>query len=312
MTTKDRAARQAGDEFEDESTAVYTLADIKSSAIPPAARHVLVHMDGADVGRVVALSARAEFVIGRRPDCDLQLCYEGVSRRHARVLFRQDEYIIEDLGSANGTRINGQAITLHTLQDGDVLRFGPSVSVRYSVTDTKEEDLLRKMYAATVTDSLTGAHNREYMDEQLRLELDHYQRKGQPLTLSLLDLDHFKRVNDRFGHQAGDAVLVEVVSRLRSALSGGETLARYGGEEFAVIHRGKTLQQATAQAEEFRRRCDCSIGFRDRLIPISVSVGCAAPEELSEATSSNLIALADERLYRAKRSGRNRVVNGGV
>jgi diguanylate cyclase (GGDEF)-like protein len=272
-------------------------------------RHVLVRMDSAGVGHVVTLE-RQEHTVGRLPENDIHLVSDGVSRRHARLVQIDDSYRLEDLDSANGTFVDNVKVTRHVLQDGQVVQFGPRVAYRYSATDAHEEKMLRHLYEASVKDSLTGAYNREYLDERLRTELAYAKRHDTPLSVLLLDLDHFKRVNDTYGHQAGDAVLIALSNHLVSVLRTEDVFARYGGEEFAVSLRGIQRAGARQVAERLRDAVQMNpIVFEGKKIHCTVSIGCASLEDTDKATPEALIAAADRRLYAAKHAGRNRVVD---
>jgi two-component system, cell cycle response regulator len=303
----------ADDDFDD-ATAVFgpDSRNIKSSAQSgenPC--HVLICMDGSEIGKVIRLSRDQQFVIGRRQDCDLVLKYEGVSRQHARLIYDSGAFILEDLGSSNGTLVQGEPIARQRLNDGDVLQLGPMVNVRYSITDLHEEQMLRQLYEAAVRDSLTGAYNREYLSECLRSEVAFATRHGGQTSLIMFDLDHFKRVNDTFGHLAGDAVLIEVVERVRQDLRTEDVMARYGGEEFAISMRAVGLQGAKHVAERIRLANHRVVNFQGHQIPVSISVGCSDLNDCTEKTPEALIAVADRRLYAAKGAGRNCVVASG-
>lgn len=294
---------------ESDSTAVFTLDSLGVPELPRDYRHVLVRMDGSDVGRVIALKEDRSFSIGRRGDCDLSLKYEGVSRVHARIVFEDGGYVVEDQKSSNGTLVRGQRISRHRLSHGDIVQFGPLVSVRYSITDPQEESVLRHLYEASVRDSLTGAFNREYLTERLKTEVAFALRHRTETSLIMFDLDHFKTVNDGFGHQAGDAVLIEVVRIVQQALRKEDVLARYGGEEFAISTRGIPAEGTRLLAERIRRANHRVITFEQHQIPVSISVGCASLSDCGdEPTVDRLIAVADRRLYAAKLAGRDRVV----
>jgi two-component system, cell cycle response regulator len=300
------------DEFEEtERTAVFNLDSLRAPAAGDS-RHVLVRMDGSDIGRVIALKQDHSFTIGRLGECDLSLKYEGVSRQHARIVYENGHYVVEDLGSANGTLVRGERVSRHRLKDGDVVKFGPLVSVRYSITDSQEENVLRRLYEASVRDSLTGVFNREYLGERLRTEVAFALRHRTETSLIMFDLDHFKRVNDTFGHQAGDAVLVEVARRVTQDLRTEDVLARYGGEEFAISLRGVGMEGTLRLAERIRINNHHSVNVGGQEIPVSMSVGCTTLAECGDPpTVERLIATADRRLYAAKAGGRNRVVATG-
>jgi two-component system cell cycle response regulator len=284
-------------------------------AVAPAATdrmHVLVRMDGANVGQVTRLTGD-ELEIGRVAKNALHLPFEGVSRQHARLIRRAGKYWLEDLKSANGTFVQGTRITAsHALSDGDVIQFGPRVVFRYSVTDTGEEKILRQLYESSVKDSLTGAYNREYFGERLKTELAYAKRHETPLSLLMIDVDHFKKVNDTYGHPAGDAVLVAMVGAVSSTLRGEDVVARYGGEEFAVILRGIELGNAVTAAERLRELvAEQTVTHAGAVIRCTVSIGVASLACTSSPTMEALVAVADRRLYLAKRGGRNRVGSSG-
>jgi diguanylate cyclase (GGDEF)-like protein len=124
----------------------------------------------------------------------------------------------------------------------------------------------------------------------------------------MLDIDHFKRINDRHGHLAGDHILKEVARLLSQRIRRDETLARYGGEEFAIVLPETTLEGARALAEGLRERVEQSrFAFQGEIIRVTISIGGAMVEE-SDRTSLDLIQRADDKLYEAKRAGRDRVV----
>jgi len=177
--------------------------------------------------------------------------------------------------------------------------------------DVMRISLLEKQ---TFTDGLTGLFNRRYLDRRLGEEVATARRYGRPLSVLMLDFDHFKLVNDRFGHQAGDAVLVTAGKILAKGLRETDILARYGGEEFLVMAPHTPHGGAIELAERLRRRIelhDFSQGEEGALptLRVTVSFGIATFGEGTDTVEA-LIALADENLYHAKREGRNRVCAG--
>jgi diguanylate cyclase (GGDEF)-like protein len=303
------------DDFDESSerTAVFDRQDLLDAMSPATGKklHVLVRMDGSDVGQVTALTGPT-IEVGRVAQSALHLPFEGVSRQHARLTWTDGKYCIEDLNSANGTFVQGTRVTRHALSDGDVLQFGPRVVFRYSVTDTGEEKVLRQLYESSVKDSLTGSYNREYFGERLKSEVAYAKRHQAELSLLMLDVDHFKKVNDTYGHQAGDAVLVSTVASLSKTLRSEDVVARYGGEEFSVILRGISLASAAAVAERLRGLVEAaSVAHGGHVIRCTVSGGAASLVCVENPTGEALVAIADRRLYLAKRSGRNRIVSSG-
>jgi diguanylate cyclase (GGDEF)-like protein len=162
---------------------------------------------------------------------------------------------------------------------------------------------------AATTDALTGCANRRSLETQVRAELAHAARKGQPCAVVIADLDHFKRINDEHGHAAGDAALVEAARVLRQSVRPGDVVARYGGEEFCVLLREADVDCAVRVAE---RLCEDLRALRlemgGRHIPVRASFGVAGMVGGKSETWESLFRRADAALYRAKEQGRNRVV----
>ncbi len=164
-------------------------------------------------------------------------------------------------------------------------------------------------------DPLTGLHNRRYVDEQLPPAITRAAKAGSPLTVALVDLDHFKRVNDTLSHHVGDQVLVMIGALLSDAqaeLAPAGFAARLGGEEFLLVLPGLGTEAATRGLEALRRTIR-SHPWREVTgdLPVTVSIGAAGAEE-GPCTSASLLAEADRRLYTAKRTGRDRVVTPAV
>jgi len=293
----------------DERTAIVSLSELRSSPRKQSKdRHLLVRVKGAELGRVSRLPPEP-FRIGRSQDCELWLGDDGVSRKHARIFQEGTSYLIEDTESANGTFVQGQRVSRQVLRDGDVIQFGPTAVFRYTVTDESQESLLQQLYDASVTDALTGAHNREHFDTQLRSELSFARRHKSDVSLAFFDVDHFKKVNDTYGHQGGDAVLVALANTIRAMIRNEDVFARYGGEEFALILRGIDRAGASTVGERLRERVEAMrVNFEGRVLTVTVSVGCASFAELDEKTPEALVSTADKRLYAGKHAGRNRVV----
>jgi diguanylate cyclase (GGDEF)-like protein len=296
-----------------ERTAVVNLADLRPSNSKTQAkdRHLLIRARGAQLGHVLKLGAQPHR-IGRSNECEVWLSDDGVSRKHAAITYQNGVYVIEDTQSANGTFVGGQKVERALLRDGDLIQFGPQAVFRYSIADEAQEQLLRQLYEASVTDALTGANNREHFDTQLRMELSYARRHGTDLALVMFDVDHFKRVNDGYGHPVGDEVLVEISKVARRVIRNEDVFARYGGEEFALILRGITLEGAKAVGERLREHIAALSVMTDKgQLKVTVSVGCASFATTPEQTAEAIVQTADKRLYIAKHGGRNRVVNEG-
>src|SRR6267378_611945 len=174
----------------------------------------------------------------------------------------------------------------------------------------REAALLReKLQEQAMHDKLTGLYNRHYVEEWFGLELRRAQRHGRPIAAIMLDVDHFKRFNDTFGHEAGDMVLREVAGALRRSTRGSDVASRYGGEEFLVLLPECPFDAALRKAEKMLEEvAKLELQYGDKpLGPVTVSLGVAAfPDHAKE--SAELLRHADEALYLAKQMGRNRVV----
>lgn len=159
-------------------------------------------------------------------------------------------------------------------------------------------------------DGLTGALNRRALEDRLASAFAYLQRRGVPLSIAILDLDHFKSVNDNFGHQAGDGVLTEAVNRIDRGVRLYDTLGRYGGEEFVVILPSTPVDDARAIAERIRKEiADTPFLIGERPLQVTMSVGVATADATFTGSLKELIESADEALYTAKDTGRNRVVH---
>jgi diguanylate cyclase (GGDEF)-like protein len=269
---------------------------------------VLTVLVGVNAGQVFSLD-RDETVIGRGKGAHVQIDEEGISRQHARIHRSGFQYSLEDLGSTNGLLVNGKRSERAPLTDGDRIQLGPTLLLRFGILSADEVALARQLYDGSTKDALTQLYNRKYAGERLAAEVAYAVRHNAPLGIILFDIDHFKRVNDKFGHAAGDAVLRIVAAQSQSAVRQEDVLARYGGEEFIIIVRGIARSNVLVLAERVRAAIErLAIPWDLHTIRTTVSAGVAVLSECSPAGLPDaLVALADERLYRAKREGRNRV-----
>ena len=267
----------------------------------------LVVMAGSNVGEMYKLD-KGQLVIGRGDKADLRLLDDGISRDHARVVKDGAEMVLEDMGSTNGTYCNGARVTRQALSEGDKILLGSTTILKFTYQDQLDEAFQRQMSESALRDGLTRAYNKRYFSERIESELQYSLRHDTPVSLIFLDIDHFKRINDVHGHQAGDQVLVQLATLAMSMLGEDEVFARYGGEEFAVVTRGMEIAAAQALSERIRASVEeHPFVFGDTTIPVTISVGVSRAPGPGIATSVDLVARADEALYAAKRAGRNRV-----
>ncbi|HXU71277.1 MAG TPA: GGDEF domain-containing protein [Polyangia bacterium] len=277
-------------------------------------RPCLVVIAGAHLGEIFPVEG--EIIIGRDLDANLRLAEdEGVSRRHARVTPVADGALLADLGSQNGTFVDGDRVQERVLKEGMKIRIGQTTVLKFARYDAVEEAAQRQLLESALRDGLTRAFNRRYFIDRLAAEVRFAERHAQPLALIILDIDHFKTLNDAHGHLIGDDVLRAVVGVLADTLRAEDVLARYGGEEFAVLVRGVKRDNALVLGERLRKEV-AEMGLTKEggeKLAVTVSVGISMfplenPADVpSEQMGKRLIELADAALYRAKNGGRNRV-----
>jgi diguanylate cyclase (GGDEF)-like protein len=298
------------DDDDSEKTNVSKMGDVVRELIGRGARDraYLIVLQGSNVGEMYRLEG-GESVIGRGTAASIRLGDDGISRRHARIIVEDKVVRIEDLGSANGTLVNGSLVQSGPLKDGDKIQLGSTTILKFTYHDKLEENFQRAMYDAALRDDLTKAFNKKHFLDRLEQEVSYARRHGVPLSLLMFDVDHFKRTNDTFGHVAGDVVLAKLSQITHSIVRAEDIFARYGGEEFSVLSRGITLLAAGALAERLRETVASTTFIEGtREIPVTISIGVAAYPEVQAQNGTELIAAADEALYVAKRGGRNRVV----
>jgi len=279
-------------------------------AVAAPRRPCLILYSGADAGRPFDL-APGTVVVGRSPDVDFHLDEPSISRRHAELRVNDEQVVIADLGSANGTWIDEVRLEApRALQGGEMIRMGMLV-FRYYESQSLEAALHDRIYRLATVDSLTEVFNRRYLMDTLKREIAFARRHGSPLSLVCYDLDHFKRVNDGFGHGAGDAVLRDSAALLRTALQGHGVLGRLGGEEFAVVLPHTALPAAAEVAERGRAALAAHRFLLEgqHLHRQTLSAGVAQLEP-GMADPGDLLTQADRRLYVSKNTGRDRVTAG--
>jgi two-component system cell cycle response regulator len=268
--------------------------------------------NGIEAGRVLSIPVDQVSSLGRAPECTFPLDDVGLSREHAQmvVIGNGKDYVIKDAGSRNGTYVNDARISGPVkLNHGDRVQLG-STLLYFSLVSEQEEEALKRVYEAAVRDGLTSVFNRKHLEERLAAELSFAIRQNTSLVVMMFDVDHFKRVNDTFGHLAGDAVLKTVAWVLSQGLRAEDMVARYGGEEFVVLSRGVDVATGMQIAERLRWNIAATpINVGPQMIQVTASAGvaslaCCAPN-FDRAT---LLGLADQRLYHATPTGRNRVV----
>ena len=286
-----------------------TIAIVEPNDAPEVSQEAcLVQIYPADVVDGMLMIDDSAIILGRDMDADLVIDDSSVSRRHAKIERRGEVCYLIDLDSTNGTQVNDQTIGEHPLTVGDTIAVG-GFRFKYLSSGCVESLYHETVYSALTRDALTGTFNKRYLVESMQRELIRARRHRQPVAVVMLDIDHFKSVNDTHGHLVGDEVLRVFGQRITQECRGDDLLARYGGEEFCLL-------MSDTHAEEARRITErCRVGvaserFETEAGPLAVtaSFGLACVAELDESvTVEGLLSRADQQLYAAKRDGRNRV-----
>jgi diguanylate cyclase (GGDEF)-like protein len=212
-----------------------------------------------------------------------------------------------DLESTNGTFVNEEAqrVRERRLRRGDQFSVGDTIFKFLSGNDV-ESQYHEIVFRMAITDGLTNLANRKQLDTVLAEELPRAQRHGRHLSLLMIDIDHFKKVNDTYGHLTGDSVLRGLAQALQKRLRPNDKLARYGGEEFCLVLPETSLSSAVRIAEDLRAIvANQAFAAEGQEIHVTVSMGLAAAKPIM--TVEQLYKAADDMLYKAKNSGRNRV-----
>ncbi len=295
---------------EEERTGCFSIDDLLQQAGRDQRRLsvTLTCLSGRCMGRVFKLDAGPQ-VIGRTEVAQIQIEDDGISRKHAEVVELDGSYILRDLGSTNGTMCKGARLTgPAVLRDGDRIRLGPNAVLRFDYQDELEEQMQSKLYDMATRDPLTGAYNRRFFVDRLGSEWAWAYRHRRACALVAIDIDHFKAVNDTWGHAAGDQVLKDVVAVVLRAIRKEDLFSRVGGEEFQLLARATNPGEAVVLAERVRAAVLKHVTrYGDQEIRITISLGVATSADEGITTPDQLVCRADELLYLAKQNGRNRV-----
>ncbi len=289
----------------DEKTVVAT--SVTPAALVGNKRAQLVVLSGSNVGEMYNISG--DLIIGRGRDADIRVQGDGISRQHAKLKIVADAVALEDLGSTNGSFVNGERVATRTLEDGDKIQLGSATILKFTYQDEIDQDFQRQMFESASRDALTQIYNKRFFVERLQSEFAFAQRHSAPLSLIIFDIDHFKKVNDTYGHLAGDYVLAELAKVITPSIRSEDVFARYGGEEFVIMSRSTDPPSAAVVSERIRAAIDAyDFVYEGQKLPVTISVGLASMPHGSIKEPADLVAQADRALYEAKDAGRNRVV----
>jgi diguanylate cyclase (GGDEF)-like protein len=279
-------------------------------------RPALVFLSG-DLLAVPIPLEREEVILGRALEADVRVNDTKVSRQHARIntvpnaKTGDSEYILTDLESRNGTFLNGQRVTRETLQHGDKLTIGEHI-LRFELLDEIDREYQRQIRRLLSHDDLTGLLSSRSFFSELRRETARSEAENRKFCVLMMDIDHFKQVNDTYGHLTGSKTLEEIGLCVTQILRSGDAASRFGGEEFAAFLLDAELAQGLVAAERIRQTVEeqefsvIRQGRPSETHKITISIGVACfPDDSRDPIE--LVEMADSALYRAKREGRNRV-----
>lgn len=253
-----------------------------------------------------------EMTIGRDPTADISIMDQSISRKHARVTKKDGAVFITDLGSQNGTLINDKRLGANQTQalaKEDMIKIGSSI-LKFLPQGELEILFYGNLGDSANTDALTRIYNKRFLLEALDAEFKRAKALHSDFSVLFFDLDHFKKVNDTYGHDAGDYVLKEFATLIRNGyVRPKDVFARYGGEEFVVLLANTNGEKAAEIAEKMRSAIQAhAFVYEGKRLPITSSMGVAELRTGIESAQT-LLKAADQALYQAKNGGRNRVVS---
>ena len=267
----------------------------------------LILYDGDEIGGLHSLT-KDETIIGRTTGCDVVIPETRVSRRHAMIRRTEpggDEFEIIDLGSTNGTFLEGARVQRAVLQNGDKVGIGGRI-LSFSLLDQADLAYQSRIVQMIHVDELTGLFTKRSLFRALEMEIIRAQRYRHPISVLMMDLDHFKQVNDTYGHLAGSQCLADVGKLIRESTRETDVSGRYGGEEFVTFLPESDTAAGLIVAERIRLAMEKHVfRYADSEYHVRISIGIATWPADGDSVES-LVRAADTALYRAKNTGRNR------
>ncbi len=299
-------------DFSDPKLRVFSTSGITSEKfiLTESDRVCFTVIEGVDFGRVFLLES-PEIVLGRNEEADIQIDDERVSRKHLRFSLikthkGEARVKVADLNSKNGIFVNGVRAYEQELRSGDKIKLGDTI-LKFEIKDQLDISYHDKLYQQATRDPLTGLSNRHYFHNQLRRFISLSLRYSRELSIIILDIDFFKKINDDYGHDVGDQVLKEVAKILIEYARTNDVTARFGGEEFVMLLPETNLESALVIAERVRVAVE-NHNFEHVACRHSVTISIGVAEYVGDTLDGeDIIKRADEGVYLAKNSGRNRV-----
>ena len=263
---------------------------------------------GGDLNGTIFDLNTPEVSIGRSADNTIPLDFQGISRYHFKLVATATGYMLVDNGSKNGTYLNNKKTENPTeLKKGDIIKIG-SMALKYLPKGDPERLTYDKLNKEANSDKLTGCYNKGYFNNAIEGEVKKSKVTGAPLSLIIFDLDHFKKLNDTYGHDAGDFVLKELAKLIRTyGVRELDIFARYGGEEFVILLPKTNLKQSFEIAERLRKLIENhQFIYESKRLPVTASIGVADYRQ-GVLTGTDLFKRSDSAVYKAKNAGRNQV-----
>ncbi len=270
-------------------------------------RSTLIVIFGAQIGKCYRIG-NGDHIIGRSPSADIQIDQDSVSRQHAKLRFDGEQLTVQDLGSTNGTFINGDRVASGRLEVDDRLHIGETI-FKPIIANDLEVFFHREAYHLMTMDKMTGTYNRQFLLDAVKRMVGRTDRHHQFLSVVLCDVDNFKFINDAFGHEAGNRILIELVDVVRQWVGDGDILCRYDGDAFAVVLTGNSRNQTRYFCEQIRLAVEKHyFRYGDMEIPVTISMGFKQYDPGEGAmTGEQLLGEADFSLIKAKNIGKNQV-----
>lgn len=253
---------------------------------------------------------KTDYIIGRSPSAHVHIEDRSVSKSHAKIVMSAGEVAIIDLESTNKTIVNEKLLTPlqpHKLKNNDQIKVG-NIILKFLERGNIETVSVAQTFNKALIDPLTGINNRGALDTQGAELYNKSRVLGHPLSVIMMDIDFFRKINETYGHPGGDAVLIELTRVVRESLiRGNDFFARYGGEEFCLLVLGTPPKQLEDICERIRKTIqEHHFSYKDVKIPVTMSIGYSSIID-GDHSWTDIRDRADKALYNSKNLGRNRV-----
>ena len=267
----------------------------------------LTCIKGAMLGQIYPID-KTDVFVGRSTDCEICVPDSTISRRHFKIIQKNPHTLfVEDLKSTNGTYVNGNRVEKAKIKEGDKIQISRNTILELHYLDDTESLSEKQRYEMGVLDPLTNVYNKRFLLERLNDEFHFAKRRKDFLSVVMIDIDYFKKINDTYGHLVGDVVLQKMASHIAKEIRLEDIFGRFGGEEFVIIMRGANTDAAIRLADRLREDI-AGLEFPNEGKPFKVTISAGVATVGEQHTDSlHLLSEADKYLYAAKNAGRNRV-----